>query len=239
MIAARAEEVGRECASEVGGPKDEGQIRAQAQQFVGLLPASVEVSVSETQGACGAVEVVVDNALSRILRALTREKVRSLRTSPQTGGALSATDLWLLGYLGEHGGVRLGDLALWQDVDKSTISMQVKRLVAAGLASAHRMSATAAPLASRSRRSGSRCSTSTVSGPMCSSPLSLEGGRLTNVTNSPAVWPDWPGPSKAPWVNPRSSRLRSARQLRVQDRPRATYVCAATPAVKSAPNSRW
>lgn len=76
-------------------------------------------------------EFVVDSALSRITRALTREKVRLSRLA-ETGQALSTTDMWLLGYLSDHSSVRLTDLALWQSVDKSTITMQVKRLVAAG-----------------------------------------------------------------------------------------------------------
>lgn len=78
------------------------------------------------------VERIVDAALSRIVRALTREKVHRSRLA-EAGKSLSATDMWLLGYLAEHTSVRLTDLALWQSVDKSTITMQVKRLVAAGL----------------------------------------------------------------------------------------------------------
>lgn len=78
------------------------------------------------------VELRVDAALSRILRALTREKVRQSRTTG-IGSALSSTDMWLIGYLSDHASVRLSDLAAWQAVDKSTITMQVKRLVKAGL----------------------------------------------------------------------------------------------------------
>lgn len=109
------------------------EIRERARQLVGPTPAGVKVTVPESSGLAG-VEGAVDDALSRILRALSREKVRVMRTTPGASGVLSTTDLWLLGYLQEHDGVRLGDLAVWQDVDKSTITMQVKRLVSAGLA---------------------------------------------------------------------------------------------------------
>lgn len=78
------------------------------------------------------VEDRVDSALSRVLRALTREKVRQSRTTG-IGRGLSATDMWLVAYLNDHDSVRLSDLAAWQAVDKSTITMQVKRLVEAGL----------------------------------------------------------------------------------------------------------
>lgn len=113
-------------------------IRARAQRLVGVMPGALpdpaEVPLTPSTRPEAGVEAVVDDALSRILRTLTREKVRIMRTSPGEGGTLSPTDLWLLGYLHEHDGVRLGDLAVWQDVDKSTMTMQVKRLVAAGLA---------------------------------------------------------------------------------------------------------
>ena len=110
------------------------EIRGRAERLVGPAPAGVEAAGTRARGHIEGVEGAVDDALSRILRALAREKVRVMRASPEAGGVLSTTDLWLLGYLQEHDGVRLGDLAVWQDVDKSTITMQVKRLVAAGLA---------------------------------------------------------------------------------------------------------
>lgn len=78
------------------------------------------------------IEKVVDDALSRLVRALTREKVRRSRMTG-AGRMLSATDMWLLAYVSERESVRLSDLALWQAVDKSTITMQIKRLVASGL----------------------------------------------------------------------------------------------------------
>ncbi|WP_147279284.1 MarR family winged helix-turn-helix transcriptional regulator [Dermatophilus congolensis] len=63
---------------------------------------------------------------------MSRESTRRSRCAGMRP-ALSNTDVWLLGFIHEHENVRPTDLASWQDVDKSTITMQLKRLVAAGL----------------------------------------------------------------------------------------------------------
>ena len=47
---------------------------------------------------------------------------------------LSPTDVWLLDRLATHAPARMSDLATWQDVDRSTMSVQVARLVNRGLA---------------------------------------------------------------------------------------------------------
>lgn len=77
-------------------------------------------------------EARVDNALTRIVRALSRDSVRRTR-GWGARSALSDTDVWLLGFVAEHDRARPTDLAAWQDVDKSTITMQLKRLLTLGL----------------------------------------------------------------------------------------------------------
>lgn len=47
--------------------------------------------------------------------------------------ALTPTDTWLLAHLNKAGPLRLSALAQWQDVDPSTMTVQVKRLERAGL----------------------------------------------------------------------------------------------------------
>jgi DNA-binding MarR family transcriptional regulator len=47
--------------------------------------------------------------------------------------SLSATDAWLLGRITDTGPVRLSELADWQEVDRSTMTTQVRRLEAQGL----------------------------------------------------------------------------------------------------------
>ena len=47
--------------------------------------------------------------------------------------ALSATDAWLLGRITDTGPVRLSALADWQEVDRSTMTTQVRRLERLGL----------------------------------------------------------------------------------------------------------
>jgi DNA-binding MarR family transcriptional regulator len=50
-----------------------------------------------------------------------------------TDPALSATDAWLLGRITDTGPVRLSQLADWQEVDRSTMTTQVRRLETLGL----------------------------------------------------------------------------------------------------------
>lgn len=49
------------------------------------------------------------------------------------GAGLSPTDLWLLDGVVRHGPLRIGDLAVWQGVDKSTLTIQLRRLAGRGL----------------------------------------------------------------------------------------------------------
>ena len=65
--------------------------------------------------------------VSQILRWGTRVDVRQSMRGP-SGRDLSATDTWLLGAIVEQGPLRVGDLAVWQGVDKSTVTPQLRRL---------------------------------------------------------------------------------------------------------------
>jgi DNA-binding MarR family transcriptional regulator len=53
----------------------------------------------------------------------------------RTDPGLSATDAWLLGRITDTGPVRLSELADWQEVDRSTMTTQVRRLEDQGLVS--------------------------------------------------------------------------------------------------------
>ena len=69
-----------------------------------------------------------------LVRWFTRSDVRRAMLA-DTKPALSATDAWLLGRITDTGPVRLSELADWQEVDRSTMSTQVRRLESMGLVS--------------------------------------------------------------------------------------------------------
>ena len=69
-----------------------------------------------------------------LVRWFTRSDVRRAMLA-DTNPALSATDAWLLGRITDTGPVRLSELADWQEVDRSTMSTQVRRLESMGLVS--------------------------------------------------------------------------------------------------------
>jgi DNA-binding MarR family transcriptional regulator len=71
-------------------------------------------------------------AISTVLRWATRADVRQALTG-STGHALSPTDTWLLSAVADVGTVRATDLADWQGVDKSTMTLQLRRLEDRGL----------------------------------------------------------------------------------------------------------
>lgn len=78
------------------------------------------------------VGAAIETALSTILRWSTRADNR--RALHDAGGAaLSSTDSWLLEYVATSGPVRMSALASWLSVDKSTITIEVRRLELAGL----------------------------------------------------------------------------------------------------------
>jgi len=69
----------------------------------------------------------LERAVPMLVRWFTRSDVRR-RMLADTDPALSATDAWLLGRITDTGPVRLSELADWQEVDRSTMTMQVRRL---------------------------------------------------------------------------------------------------------------
>jgi DNA-binding MarR family transcriptional regulator len=76
----------------------------------------------------------LERAVPMLVRWFTRSDVRR-RMLADTDPALSATDAWLLGRITDTGPVRLSELADWQEVDRSTMTMQVRRLETLGLVS--------------------------------------------------------------------------------------------------------
>jgi DNA-binding MarR family transcriptional regulator len=78
------------------------------------------------------VGVSIEAAVSTILRWTTRaDNRRALHDAD--GAALSSTDSWLLDYVVESGPLRMTALAEWLSVDKSTITVEVRRLEEARL----------------------------------------------------------------------------------------------------------
>jgi DNA-binding MarR family transcriptional regulator len=71
-------------------------------------------------------------ALNRILRWASRPRVAVDLAGPG-GAGLSPTDLWLLDGVVRHGPLRISDVAAWQGVDKSTMTVQLRRLTERGL----------------------------------------------------------------------------------------------------------
>lgn len=73
----------------------------------------------------------IDLALSQIIRALTREDM-GVSADPDAP-TITTTGGWILFHLAETGAQRPGLLAEWQSVDKSTMTMQLRRLTKDGL----------------------------------------------------------------------------------------------------------
>src|SRR3954465_9317976 len=71
----------------------------------------------------------MERAVPMLVRWFTRSDVRGSMLA-DTNPALSATDAWLLGRIADTGPVRLSELARWQEVDRSTMTTQVRRLEA-------------------------------------------------------------------------------------------------------------
>jgi DNA-binding MarR family transcriptional regulator len=76
----------------------------------------------------------MERAVPMLVRWFTRSDVRASMLT-DTDPALSATDAWLLGRIADTGPVRLSELACWQEVDRSTMTTQVRRLEALALVS--------------------------------------------------------------------------------------------------------
>src|SRR3954471_516462 len=82
--------------------------------------------------AAAAAAAVMERAVPMVVRWFTRSDVRRAMLA-DAEPALSATDAWLLGRITDTGPVRLSALADWQEVDRSTMTTQVRRLESMGL----------------------------------------------------------------------------------------------------------
>lgn len=75
----------------------------------------------------GPAAQAVFQAITRIARWSNRPETRDLLLGP-IGHELSNGDVNLLRTIAANGPIRISDLAHWQGVDKSTMTMQVRRL---------------------------------------------------------------------------------------------------------------
>jgi DNA-binding MarR family transcriptional regulator len=82
--------------------------------------------------AAGAAAAGLEQAVPMLARWFSRSDVRRAMLAGKDPG-LSATDAWLLGRITDTGPVRLSALADWQEVDRSTMTTQVRRLENLGL----------------------------------------------------------------------------------------------------------
>ncbi|HET6653224.1 MAG TPA: MarR family transcriptional regulator [Nocardioides sp.] len=90
------------------------------------------MSRDTTEGALTEAAAALERAVPMLVRWFTRSDVRRSMLA-HTDPALSATDAWLLGRITDSGPVRLSELADWQEVDRSTMTTQVRRLETLGL----------------------------------------------------------------------------------------------------------
>lgn len=67
-------------------------------------------------------------AVSGLVRWATRPEVRRVLQGETSEEVLSATDIWLIDVLAASGPLRASALAEWQGVDRSTITVQLRRL---------------------------------------------------------------------------------------------------------------
>src|SRR5689334_4970114 len=82
--------------------------------------------------AAAEAAAAMERAVPMVVRWFTRSDVRRAMLA-DAEPALSATDAWLLGRITDTGPARLSSLADWQEVDRSTMTTQVRRLEALGL----------------------------------------------------------------------------------------------------------
>lgn len=76
-------------------------------------------------------------AVFALLRWTSRPAVRDQLFPGADGFVPSPTDVWLLDALATGGPTRMSALAAWQGVDRSTMTLQVRRLTTAGLVARH------------------------------------------------------------------------------------------------------
>jgi DNA-binding MarR family transcriptional regulator len=82
--------------------------------------------------AAAEAAVVLERAVPMLVRWFTRSDVKRAMLA-DAEPALSWTDAWLLGRITDTGPVRLSQLADWQEVDRSTMTTEVRRLENLGL----------------------------------------------------------------------------------------------------------
>ena len=83
-------------------------------------------------GSATDAATALERAVPMLVRWFTRSDVkRSMLADAEP--TLSWTDAWLLGRITDTGPVRLSELADWQEVDRSTMTTQVRRLEDLGL----------------------------------------------------------------------------------------------------------
>jgi DNA-binding MarR family transcriptional regulator len=82
--------------------------------------------------AVATAAAAMERAVPMLVRWFTRSDVRRAMLA-DAEPALSATDAWLLGRITDTGPARLSTLADWQEVDRSTMTTQVRRLESLGL----------------------------------------------------------------------------------------------------------
>jgi DNA-binding MarR family transcriptional regulator len=92
------------------------------------------VSDETHEKAVAAAAAAMERAVPMVVRWFTRSDVRRSMLA-DAAPPLSATDAWLLGRITDTGPVRLSALADWQEVDRSTMTTQVRRLESLGLVS--------------------------------------------------------------------------------------------------------
>jgi DNA-binding MarR family transcriptional regulator len=90
----------------------------------------------EAHSAAADAAVALERAMPMVVRWFTRSEVKRAMRGDAVPN-LSWTDAWLLGRISDTGPVRLSELAAWQEVDRSTITTQVRRLEDLGLVDRH------------------------------------------------------------------------------------------------------
>jgi DNA-binding MarR family transcriptional regulator len=88
----------------------------------------------ERDQAAADAAAALERAVPMLVRWFTRADVTRAMLA-DTDPALSKTDAWLLARITDTGPVRLSELADWQEVDRSTMTLQVRRLETLGLVS--------------------------------------------------------------------------------------------------------
>lgn len=92
------------------------------------VPRSTEVSA---EGACCSVSAELERALTQVARAILRLEVP--KSELAEGEAIDKAGYWLLVRLSTESPVRLSELAETVELDLSTVSRQMRDLVAMGL----------------------------------------------------------------------------------------------------------